>query len=132
MAYKPKEFVVGYSEDFQEMVDSKDFRIAESIVEGIFANLTSKKKNIHLLSVVCEEEGSVYDITIEKKHFAETLEENLVHYVREERYEDCQKIADTINVLKKEHLSSIVQTISGSKAESINSEPLLYAFLPKR
>ena len=115
MAYKPKEFVVGYSEDFQEMVDSKDFRIAKSIVEGIFANLTSKKKNIHLLSVVCEEEGSVYDITIEKKHFAETLEENLVHYVREERYEDCQKIADTINVLKKEHLSSIVQTISGSK-----------------
>jgi protein-arginine kinase activator protein McsA len=115
MGFKPKEFVVGTSDEFQEMVDSKDFRISESIVEGIFANLTSKKKNIHLLSVVCEEEGSVYDITIEKKHFAETLEENLVHYVREERYEDCQKIADTINVLKKEHLSSIVQTISGSK-----------------
>ena len=115
MAYKPKEFVVGYSEDFQEMVDSKDFRIAESIVEGIFANLTSKKKNIHLLSVVCEEEGSVYDITIEKKHFAETLEENLVHYVREERYEDCQKIADTISQLKKHQVSSIIQTISGSK-----------------
>ena len=30
MAYKPKEFVVGYSENFQEMVDSKDFRIAEN------------------------------------------------------------------------------------------------------
>lgn len=115
MAYKPKEFVVGYSEDFQEMVDSKDFRIAESIVEGIFANLKSKKNHIHLLSIVCEEEGSVYDITIEKKHFAETLEENLVHYVREEKYEDCQKIADTISMLKKEHLGSIVQTISGSK-----------------
>ena len=69
MAYKPKEFVVGCSEDFQEMVDSKDFRIAESIVEGIFANLKSKKNHIHLLSVVCEEEGSVYDITVEKKHF---------------------------------------------------------------
>lgn len=115
MGFKPKEFVVGFSEDFQEMVEAKDFRIAKAIVEGIFANLETKRKNIHLLSVVCEEEGSVYDITIEKKHFAETLEENLVHYVREEKYEECQKIADTISMLKGKHLGSIIQTISGSK-----------------
>jgi len=115
MAFKPKEFVVGYSEEFQEMIDNKDFRISESIVEGIFANLNSKKNNIHLLSIICEDEGVEYDITIEKKHFAETLEENLVHYVREERYEDCQKIADTISMLKKEHLGSLIQTVSGSK-----------------
>lgn len=115
MGFKPKEFVVGTSDDFQDMVDEKDFRIAEAIVEGIFANLKTKRNNIHLLSVICEDEGSIYDITIEKKHFAETLEENLVHYVREEKYEDCQKIADTISILKNKHLSSIIQTISGSK-----------------
>lgn len=115
MEFKPKEFVVGTSDDFQDMVDEKDFRIAEAIVEGIFANLKTKRNNIHLLSVICEDEGSIYDITIEKKHFAETLEENLVHYVREEKYEDCQKIADTISILKNKHLSSIIQTISGSK-----------------
>lgn len=115
MGFKPKEFVVGTSDEFQDMVDAKDFRISKAIVEGIFANLETKRNNIHLLSVVCEEEGAIFDITIEKKHFAETLEENLVHYVREERYEDCQKIADTISILKKEHLGSIVQTISGSK-----------------
>ena len=115
MGFKPKEFVVGTSDDFQEMVDAKDFRIAESIVEGIFANLKTQRNNIHLLSIICEEEGSVYDITIDKKHFAETLEENLVHYVREERYEECQKIADTISELKNKHLGSIIHTISGSK-----------------
>lgn len=115
MEFKPKEFVVGFSEDFQEMVDAKDFRIAEAIVEGIFANLETKRNNIHLLSVICEEEGSVYDITIEKKHFVETLEENLVHYVREEKYEDCQKIADTISKLKKSNISDILNQISSKK-----------------
>ena len=115
MGFKPKEFVVGTSDEFQDMIDAKDFRIAEAVVEGIFANLDSKRKNIHLLSVILEDEGIVYDITIEKKHFAETLEENLVHYVREEKYEECQKIADTISMLKKDHLGNIIHTISGSK-----------------
>ena len=115
MAFKPHEFIVDTTEDFQEMVDAKDFRLAEAIVKGIFANLDSKRNNVHLLSVICEEEGLVFDVTIEKKHFAETLEENLVHYVREEKYEDCQKIADTISILKNKHLGSIVHTISGSK-----------------
>tara|TARA_B110000503_G_scaffold67970_1_gene106306 strand:- start:244 stop:405 length:162 start_codon:yes stop_codon:yes gene_type:complete len=44
MIYKPKEFNVESTDEFQEMVDNRDFRIAHSIVEGIFANLTTKKK----------------------------------------------------------------------------------------
>lgn len=115
MGFKPIEFVVGTSDDFQDMIDAKDFRLAEAVVKGIFANLNSKRKNIHLLSVIMEDEGTIFDITIEKKYFAETLEENLVHYVREEKYEECQKIADTISMLKKSDISSILQNISGSK-----------------
>ena len=60
-------------------------------MEGILHNLEGTKKHVHLLSVVCTDEGSIYEITIERKHFAETLEENIVHYVREELYEDCQR-----------------------------------------
>ena len=115
MAYKPKEFHVESTEEFQEWVDNKDFRIAEAIVSGILANLKGKKKHVHLLSVVIEEENSIYDITVERKHFAETLEENLPYYVREERYEECQMIADAISELKGNEISSLLNNITGSK-----------------
>jgi len=113
--YKPKEFHVSSTDEFQDWIDNKDFRIAEAIVEGILANLKSKKKHVHLLSVVVEEENSIFDITVERKFFAETLEENIVHYVREERYEDCQRIANVIAELKGNELSNILNSITGSK-----------------
>ena len=115
MGYKPTEIVVQSVEEFQEMIDDKDFIIAESIVEGILANLDTPKKNIHLLSIVCTDDDAIYDITVEKQHFVTTLEENLTHYVREEKYEECQIIADTISELKGKQLSSIINQISGSK-----------------
>jgi hypothetical protein len=50
MTYKPKEFIVESTEEFQEMVDSKDFRIAKAVVEGIFANINTKKKRPSTIS----------------------------------------------------------------------------------
>lgn len=94
------EITVSNSDEFQELVDNKDFRIAKAIVDGILDNIDSKKKHVHVLSVTCLEEGEVYDITVERKHFAETLEENLPYYIREEQYEDCQRIVETVNKLK--------------------------------
>lgn len=115
MKWKPTEFFVSSTTEFEDMVMEKDFRIAEAIVNGIFANLETKKNNVHLLSIIVEEENSIFDITIERKHFAETLEENLPHYVREEKYEDCQRIADTINDLKKSDISDIISQITPKK-----------------
>jgi|EP01052_Picozoa_sp_SAG31_P034726 protein-arginine kinase activator protein McsA len=115
MKWKAVEFEVETSAEFEDMVMNKDFRISEAIVEGIFANLESKKKHIHLLSIIIEAENSVFDITIDKKHFAETLEENLPNYVREEKYEECQKIADAITELKKESISSLLNQIPPKK-----------------
>ena len=94
------EITVNNSDEFQELVDQKDFRIAKAIVEGILDNVKSKKKYIHVLSITCLEEGEIYDITVERKHFIDTLEENLPYYIREEQYEDCQRIVNTINELK--------------------------------
>ena len=94
------EITVNNSDEFQELVDQKDFRISKAIVDGILDNINSKKKHIHVLSITCLEEGEIYDITVERKHFAETLEENLPYYIREEQYEDCQRIVNTINDLK--------------------------------
>ena len=94
------EITVNNTEEFQELVDNKDFRIAKAVVDGILNNINSKKKHIHVLSVTCLEEGEIYDITVERKHFAETLEENLPYYIREEQYEDCSRIVKTIDELK--------------------------------
>ena len=115
MAHKPKEFQVESLEEFQEWIDNKDFRIAEAVVSGILANLKGKKKHVHLLSILVIEENSIFDITCERKHFAETLEENLPHYVREERYEECQMIADVIAELKGNEISSLLTNLTSSK-----------------
>jgi protein-arginine kinase activator protein McsA len=109
------ELTVQNSDEFQEMVDSKDFRISEAVVSGILKNIKSKKKHVHVLSIHCIEDDAIYDITIERKHFAETLEENLPYYVREELYEDCRVIADTIKSLKNQEVLDIVTKVSESK-----------------
>jgi hypothetical protein len=94
------EITVNNTEEFQELVDNKDFRIAQAIVEGILYNVNSKKKHVHVLSINCLEEGEIYDITVERKHFIETLEENLPYYVKEELYEKCAEITKAIESLK--------------------------------
>jgi len=94
------ELNVSTQEDFMELIDQKDFRISRAIVESILDNLDTKKKNVHVLTVNCEEENTTFDLTVDTKFFALTLEENLSYYVKEEKYEDCQKIVNAINQLK--------------------------------
>jgi protein-arginine kinase activator protein McsA len=96
-----KEITVNNSEEFQQMVDNKDFRIAKAIVESILSNINSKKRNIHILSVSCLEDQAIYDLTLDKKFFVDTLEENLKYFIEQERYEQCQEIVNAINKLKE-------------------------------
>ena len=109
------EITVQNSDEFQEMVDSKDFRISEAVVSGILKNINSKKKHVHVLSIACIEDDAIYDITVERKYFAETLEENLPYYVQEERYEDCRTIADAIKKLKDQEIGNLLTGLTGSK-----------------
>jgi hypothetical protein len=95
------EITVNNSEEFQEMVDNKDFRIAEAIVNSILENMTTRKKNVHILSVVSIEDQEVYDLTLDRKFFADTLEENLKYFIEQERYEECQRIVEAINKIKE-------------------------------
>ena len=46
------EIQVDSTDEFQELIDNKDFRISKAIVEGILSNINTKKKHIHVLSVV--------------------------------------------------------------------------------
>ena len=71
-----------------------------AIVETILKNIDNPKSNIHILTVTCLDENTSYDISLEKKHFASTLEENLKYYIKEELYEKCTQIVEVINKLK--------------------------------
>jgi hypothetical protein len=93
------EITLNNKEEFQEMVDRKDFTIAKAVVEAILSNLNSRKKYIHILSITCIEDNAIYDITLEKKYFVETLQENLKYYVEKELYEDCTRITEAMDLL---------------------------------
>jgi len=95
------EFTVNNNKEFQDMIDNKDFRISKAIVDTILNNMNSKKKYVHILSVTCLEEDSTFDITLERKHFAQTLQENLPYYIERELYEDCVKINECISKLNQ-------------------------------
>jgi hypothetical protein len=94
------ELTVNNGEEFQELLDKKDFRIAEAIVNTILENINTKKTNVHILSVNFLEDESVYDLTLDRKYFAETLETNLKHFVEKEMYEKCTEITNAIEILK--------------------------------
>jgi protein-arginine kinase activator protein McsA len=95
------EIHVESTDEFQELIYKKDFRISKAVVEGILNNMNTRKKHIHVLSIICEDEDEIFDITVERKHFAETLNENLKYYVENEEYEGCQKIIEAIKLLQR-------------------------------
>ena len=110
------EITLNNSDEFQDMIDKKDFAIAKAVVDTILANLNTRKKHLHVLSVNCLEDGATYDITLEKKYFAETLQENLKYYVEKELYEECSQIVEAINKLKEKE-------DNGSKNTNTNPKP---------
>ena len=96
------EFTLNNSEEFQEMVEQRDFSIAKAVVETLLANLNTRKQHIHVITVICLEENAEYNITLERKYFTDTLQENLKYYVENEQYEDCTKIVQAIDTLKSQ------------------------------
>jgi hypothetical protein len=98
---RPKEFKVETLKEFQKLVDNKHFSISQAIVNSILNNLKTRKKNIHVLSVNCLEENTIFDITLEKDYFSKTLKENLPYFIEHEMYEQCIDINNAIKTLTK-------------------------------
>ncbi len=96
-----EEFEVGNSEEFERMISNGDIRINRALVRTVLKNLKSKKRHHHALSVICINDGEIYDVTIDKKDFQHTLETTLPKYEKEELYEDCSKIVEALEYLKK-------------------------------
>jgi hypothetical protein len=88
------------SEEFEELVTQRDLRISKALVETILGNLKGRKRHLHALSVLIEQEQTIYDITIDRNEFVNTLEQNLPIYEKHELYEGCAEIVKAIKFLK--------------------------------
>ena len=88
------------SEEFEKMVAQRDLRISKALVETVLKNLTGRKRHIHALSILVENEEAIYDVTVDRQDFVETLQNNLSIYEENELYEGCAEIVKAINFLK--------------------------------
>lgn len=111
-----REFEVKNADEFEELIQSQDFRVYEALVSTILKNLKSKKRHHHALSVISMEEDAVYDITIDKQDFHHTLEESLSAYEKAEKYEECAKIKKAMEFLSKKKAEKAVSSIVESLA----------------
>ena len=75
-----EEISVFDSEEFEKLVSQKDIRISNALVDTVLKNLKGRKRHIHALSVLVEQDQMVYDITVDRKEFVSTLEMSLPIY----------------------------------------------------
>lgn len=94
-----KEFTIKNSEELPKIMESKDYEISKSIIDSVLRNLNNKKKHIHVISIFCEEEGDMFDLTLERNNFLSVLKLNLPTFEKHEDYEGCIKIQNAINQL---------------------------------
>jgi len=83
------------------MLQDQDLKISKAITEVALKNLKSKKRFIPVLEIHVEEEGQIFDITLDRRDILSTLQQNLEIHERNEDYEGCARIAKAIQELKK-------------------------------
>jgi hypothetical protein len=89
------------SDEFEELIQQRDLRISKALVETVLKNLKGRKRHLHAMSVLVEQEETIYDITVDRNDFLVTLESNLPIYEQYELYEGCAEIVKAINFLKE-------------------------------
>ncbi len=97
------------SEEFEKMIAKRDLRISKALVETVLKNLNGRKRYLHALSVLVENEETIYDVTVDRQDFVTTLESNLSIYEENELYEECAEIVKAINFLKAKDLKGSVK-----------------------
>ena len=88
-------------EEFEEMLQEQDLKISKAIVEVALKNLNGRKRFIPVLEVHVEEEGNIFDITLDRRDMLITLQQNLEIHERNEDYEGCARIANALKELQK-------------------------------
>lgn len=93
---QPHIFEVETSAEFKELIGGGDFRIRNAVVDSILGNINSRKKNIHLFSIACFEDDKLFEVTLNKSYFLNTLKFNLPFFEAQEMYEKCEEIKKVI------------------------------------
>ena len=88
------------SEEFEELISQRDLRISKALVETILKNLKGRKRHLHALTVLVEQDQTIYDITVDRNDFITTLEQNFPVYEKNELYEGCAEIVTAVKFLK--------------------------------
>jgi len=89
------------SDEFEQMVVNRDLRISKALVETILKNLNGRKRHLHALSILVEQEQTIYDITVDRQDFVTTLEQNLSILQDNEDYGTCAEVVKAIKFLKE-------------------------------
>jgi|TARA_R110001583_G_scaffold110092_5_gene259015 hypothetical protein len=110
------EFEVQNAEEFEKLIKSKDFRVYEALVSTVLKNLKSTKRHHHALSIISTDEDAIYDITIDKQDFHHTLEESLIAYEKQEKYEKCAEIKKAMDFLDQKKVEKELTSIMDSLA----------------
>ena len=110
------EFEVQNAEEFEKLIKSKDFRVYEALVSTVLKNLKSTKRHHHALSIISTDEDAIYDITIDKQDFHHTLEESLIAYEKQEKYEKCAEIKKAMDFLDQKKVENEITSIVDSLA----------------
>lgn len=95
------DLILNNSDEFEDLISNQDERVSNAVVDVILKNLKGKKRHLHVLSVTILEEGSVYDITIDRKDFLSTLQKQLPILERHELYEKCSEVIKALKYLEE-------------------------------
>lgn len=87
-------------EEFEDLIYGKNLEISKACVDSILKNINTKKRHIHVLEIMVEDENKIMDLTVDRKDFIDTLEKNLEIHVYHEEYERCAEIRNTIKELE--------------------------------
>jgi len=113
MKTKPRIFEVETTQEFKALIERADFEIRDTVVNSILSNLKSRKKKIHLFSIVCIEENKIFEVTLDKSYFLNTLKHNLPFFEEKELYEKCDEIKKIIS-----ELSEVKQPLTSKKTKN--------------
>ncbi len=87
------------TQEFERLCEEDDISISSAIVNAILSNLNNRKKRVYVLSIHMEEPDGIFDVTLERKYFKDTLIDHLPVQEKNDCFETCQSIIDAIKVL---------------------------------
>lgn len=86
--------------EFENYIKGGNYEMSKLIVNTAEEIQSQGIDELTIARVHTEDTGTIYEITLERAHVVETLEQNLKIYENEEDYIGCQKIVDMINHFK--------------------------------